>query len=199
MGVCNQPFHRPSKSLKPKSLYFKFGMFESHALARHAPLRTVHRREGGGKTNADPHKELAHRPRPRRPPRNASGFKRKLVNRCSKESKVSIYRTIYEISRQIIATTGARRTTSVCIRECEIVSVWSRFLQELFSSCVAKINSSNYCDAHFTSALGLVSRVSPVQTATRNCTRDGGVGPSGSAIRCRFQATASCRCQKQWW
>ncbi len=33
----------------------------------------------------------------------------------------------------------------------------------------------------------------------RATVREMEVGPSGSAIRCRFQATASCRCQKQWW
>jgi hypothetical protein len=183
MGVCNQPFHRPSKSLKPKSLYFKFGMFESHALARHAPLRTVHRREGGGKTNADPHKELAHRPRPRRPPRNASGFKRKLVNRCSKESKVSIYRTIYEISRQIIATTGARRTTSVCIRECEIVSVWSRFSRNC--SLPASQKSTHPTTAMHTSLPRWVL-CHEYRRSKRRCVtvREMKVGPSGSAIRC---------------
>ena len=48
------------------------------------------------------------------------------------------------------------------------------------------------------SQLGLVSRALPVQTACATV-REMKEGPSGSAIRSRSQATASCCGQKPWW
>ncbi|SRR6266516_209818 len=48
------------------------------------------------------------------------------------------------------------------------------------------------------SGTGLVSRASPVQTACATV-REMKEGPSGSAIRNRSQATASCCCQRQRW